>query len=121
MAGPFLIVPESTMRALAGWLVGAESVDTLWPPGPAIDYILRSSMVAYLWIGVNVLVAARNPEGNRVQIDIAIGGLFLFAVVTLVTGLVNDLPYYWFLGDFISTLIGAVLLFLFRPPKAQAE
>ena len=118
LAGPVLILPASWLRALSSWFAGSETVERLWPSGPMGDYIIRTSMVAYLWIGVILLVAAVNPERHRVQIDIAIGGLFLFSAVILVTGLMNGLPPMWFLGDFVSTLVAAVLLTVLRPGKA---
>lgn len=79
------------------------------------------SFVAWLWLGVVLLSAARDPVRHRTQIDLAIGGLFLLAVVCLVTGLTSGLPLMWPLGDGISALVGAVLLLIFRPRAVKAQ
>ncbi len=117
LAGPGLILPTSWWKAMAGWFLDGTTLDNLWPTSPVFDYGLRASMVAYLWIGVILLVAATDPEKHRVQINIAIGGLFLMAIVTFVAGNANGIPTVWFLGDAIPSLIGAVLLVAFRPGK----
>jgi hypothetical protein len=118
LAGPGLILPASWWKAMTGWVLDAATLDRLWTASPVFDYALRASMVAYLWIGVVLLVAATDPVKHRVQIDIAIGGLFLMAVVTFIAGYANGIPPMWFLGDVIPSLIGAGLLLAFRPGKA---
>ena len=117
LAGPGAILPTSWWKAMAGWFLDAATLDQLWPASPVFDYGLRVSMVVYLWIGVILLVAATDPEKHRVQIDIAIGGLLLLAIVTIVAGIANGIPTVWFLSDAIPSLIGAVLLTVFRPRK----
>ncbi len=117
LAGPGVILPTSWWKAMAGWFLDPAMVESLWPASPVFDYGFRASMVVYLWIGVILLVAATDPEKHRVQIDIAIGGLFLLAIVTFVAGIANSIPTVWFLGDAIPSLIGAVLLVAFRPRK----
>ena len=119
IAAPALLVPQSGLRAMGAWFVGWEQVEALWPAGPFFDYFLRMSLVAYLWIGVILVVAAVNPERHRTQIDIATGGLFLFALVAFVVGFGQGLPVGWFLGDAISTLAAAALLLALRLPKPQ--
>ena len=66
-----------------------------------------------------ILLCVSDPERYRPLIDIAIGGLLLLVVVCLAAGLINDMPARWFLGDSIPCLVGAVLLFLFRPPAVD--
>ena len=117
LAGPGLLLPTSWWMAMAGWFLDAATLDNLWPASPVFDYGLRASMVVYLWIGVILLVTATDPEKHRVQIDIAIGGLLLLAIVTIVAGIANGIPTVWFLSDAIPSLIGAVLLTVFRPRK----
>ena len=73
LAGPAIVLPASWLKDLVGWFVGTEQVETLWATGPLFDYVLRASMVAYLWIGVILVLAAVDPERHRTQIDIAIG------------------------------------------------
>ena len=118
LAGPALLMPSSWWRAMAEWFLEAEALRMLWPEGPVLDYAVRGMMAGFLWLGVILLLAATNPEKHRAQVDIAIGGLFLLALVTLVAGIVNGIPAWWFLGDAIPSLVGALLLLVLRPGKA---
>ena len=119
LAGAGLVIPCSWLRAMGGWFVGVEVVDSLWPDGALFEYALRASFVAWLWLGVVLLVAASNPAKHRAEIDVAIGGLFLLAAVCLVTGLVKGLPLFWPLGDAIPSLVGAALLLVLRPRASE--
>ena len=118
LAGPGLLLPEAWLRGMVAWFAGADTVDALWPAGPAVDYMFRASLVAYLWIGVVLLLAAKDPERSKTQIDLSICGMFLFAIVTFTSGILNDLPLWWFLGDSLFSLAGGVFLFLFKPVKS---
>ena len=120
LAGPALVIPISWLKGMGEWFVGAELVESLWPDGALFEYALRASFVAWLWLGVVVLVAASNPAKHRAEIDIATAGLFLVAVVCLVTGLVKGLPLFWPLGDAIPSLVGAALLLVLRPRATGA-
>lgn len=115
-----LVVPFSWFRAVGEWFIGGKAMEQYWPDGPLFEYATRVSLVAYLWIGVVLLVASRDPVRHRAQIDIATGALCLMAVVCLVTGLAKGLPLMWPLGDGISALVGAVLLLVLRPRAATA-
>ena len=117
LSAPMLILPASYWKTVASWFIGSEIVDALWPMEPVFDYALRTSMVAYLWIGAVLLLAATDPDRYRSQVDIAIGGLVLLAVICLAAGLLNAIPAWWFLGDSIPCLVGAILLFLLRPRR----
>jgi hypothetical protein len=105
---------------LFGQFAAPEVVEGLWPDGPVFDYVMRTGMAAYVWIGVVLLVAATNPVKHRSQIILAIVALALLAVVCYVTGSRNGLPPVWYLTDTISSLAGAVLLALLRPPKEES-
>ena len=120
LAGLGLVLPESSLKAVAGWLGGAETVQGSWPSAPLFGYTLRASLVAYLWIGVVLLLAAWDPVRHRVQIDVAIVGLFLMAIVCFIAGVANGIPAMWYLGDSLLSLLAAGLLFVFRPPKTKA-
>ena len=119
LAGVGLVVPESGLKAFAGWFAGAEDVKEFWPTAPLFGYVFRASLVAYLWIGVVLLVAAWDPTRHKVQIDIAIGGLLLMTIVCLITGMANRLPALWYLGDTFFSLVAAVLLVVFRPRRPK--
>lgn len=105
----------------AGWFFGVNPVDALWHAGPATDYILRTSMVETLWAGIGLLVAATNPEKQTTQVLIPIGGLLPLAIVTLAVGLANSRSPGWFLGDSVTSPLGAELLFAFRQAKARSR
>ena len=97
-----------------------EAVEKAWPTAPLFGYTFRASLVAYLWIGVVLLLTAWDPVRYRVQIDVAIVGLFLMAVVCFIAGVANGIPALWYLGDSLLSLLAAGLLFVFRPRKTKA-
>ena len=70
--------------------------------------------------GAVLLLAATDPEKYKSQVDIAIGGLLVLAVACLSAGLLNAIPTWWYLGDAVPCLVGAILLILFRPRRRQA-
>ncbi len=117
LAGFGIVLPEAWLKAMLSWLGGADRVEELWPTEALFVYALRASFVAYLWIGAVLLVAAANPTRHKTQINIAICGLSLTAVVCFVTGMTNGVPTLWYLGDSLFSLIGAVLLVAFRPKR----
>lgn len=114
LAGFALLMPDAWLKSAVGWFADAKTLEANWPDSPLFAYLLRTSFVAYLWIGSVLLVSAVNPTRYRTQIDIAIGGLFLMAVVCVVTGFTRDVPTLWFLGDAISCAVIAVLLVALR-------
>ena len=118
LAGPWLFMPAAWWQAMAGWFLDAETMEQFWPFAPAFDYVMRAMMAMSLWLGVILIVAARNPEKHRTQIDIAIGGLLLLAVVFPVAGAANGLPVWWYLGDTIFSAIAGVALLILRPNRA---
>ena len=120
LSGLLIVLPGSWFEEMVGWFVGEEAAGEIWPTGPMFDYLLRVSMAAYLWIGVVLLVAAGDPEKQKAQIDVAVGMLVVLAVVTLTAGLLNGLPWSWFLGDAIPCAVAALLIGVLRPRKAKS-
>ena len=121
LSGATVVLPESSLKDVTGWLVGAETVEEFWPAAPLFAYALRTSLLAYLWIGVVLLVAATNPVRHKVQIYIAIVGLFLLGVVCFVTGFSHGVPTSWYLIDTLFSLVAAGLLVAFRPGREKGQ
>ena len=121
LSGAMLVLPESPLKDAIGWFAGAETVEEFWSTAPLFAYALRTSLVAYLWIGVVLLVAATNPDRHKVQIYIAIVGLFLLAVVCFVTGFSHGVPTSWYLLDALFSLVAAALLVAFRPGREKRQ
>ena len=118
LAGVVIFLPEGWMRGLAGRFVEPETLAALWPSAPAVDYMLRASMVAYLWAGVTMLLAGANPEKYRTLIHLAIAMLLLLGATTFWAGQANGLPLWWYLGDSLFSIVVALLLVAFRPGGA---
>ncbi len=114
-----LVMPDGWLKTAVGWFGGAQPVEKFWPTAPLFGYVFRTSLVAYLWIGVVLLVAAWNPTRHKVQIDIAIGGLLLMAIVCFFTGITNGIPVWWYLGDSLFSLLAAILLAVFQPRRKK--
>ena len=119
LSGATVVLPESSLKDVTGWFVGAETVEEFWPAAPLFAYALRTSLLTYLWIGVVLLVAATNPVRHKVQIYIAIVGLFLLGVVCFVTGFSHGVPTSWYLIDTLFSLVAAGLLVAFRPRQKK--
>jgi len=115
LCGPMLVLPASCLRAITACFPGSENLDALWPVKPMYDYTLRTALVAYVWIGAGLLLAAADPDRHRSQINVAIGGLLLLSVVCLTAGPLNGVPPWWYLGDGVLSMIGAILLLVLRP------
>ena len=117
LTGFGIVLPEAGLKAMLSCFGGTDRAEELWPTGALFIYALRASCVAYLWIGAVLLVAAANPTRHKTQINIAICGLSLTAVVCFVTGMTNGVPTLWYLSDSLYSLIVAVLLVAFRPKR----
>ena len=121
LSGATFVLPESSLKDATSWLVGTEAVDEFWPSAPLFAYVVRTSLLAYLWIGAVLLVAATNPVRHKVQIHIAIVGLFLLGVLCFVIGVSHGVPTRWYLIDTLFSLIAAGLLVAFRPGRETRQ
>ena len=119
LCGPLLVMPELWLRAMGGFFVGAEALDSVWPEGALFGYMLRASLAAYLWIGIVLLVTALDPSKYRALVDVAICMLLLLAVVCTIAGITSGVPALFYLGDAVPSFVVAVLLLVFRPRKGE--
>ncbi len=114
-AGVFLSV--SQLKDLTGLFVSPGEVDSIWPEEALFDYLLRTSCIAYLWIGITFFIAAKDPSRYKVLVHLAIAGLLLFGVVCLAVGIKDQIPLRWYLGDSLLSFLGGILLIILRPRK----
>ena len=120
LCGPLLVMPESWLRAMGGLFVGAEALDSVWPETAHFGYVLRTSLAAYLWIGIVLLVTASDPRRYGRLVDVAICMLFLLTVVCIAAGITSGIPALFYLGDAVPSFVVAVLLLALRPRKQKA-
>lgn len=90
------------------------AMEQLWLDHPFFIYIYKLLGVFVLWIGIIFFVCAKDLVKYRAIIRGSIIGLFLFFIVSLLTGILTGLELQFFLVDSIFALLLAVLLCFFQ-------
>jgi len=113
-SAPAVVLPWSgIVRALE--VLGLQA-----PVGDAfVIYCVRLSSLAFALIGIFFLMLASDPLRYRPMLALAICGLWLMAAAALFTGWLAHMQPRWYLADFASCLIAAVLLLALRPRQVE--
>lgn len=121
LCGVLLLLPQSWLDAVAGLFIPAETLESIWPEGALFGYAVRTSLAAYLWIGIILLVTASDPSRYGRLVDVAVCMFFVLAAVCLVAGITSGIPPLFYLGDAVPSFIVAGLLLVLRAWKAEVR
>jgi len=112
---PATVLPWSTMGHCLGILgLGVLTDD------PLVVYCVRLSALGFALIGAFFLVLATNPVRYRPMLVLAVCGLWLMAAAAFVTGWLTDMWPRWYLVDFATCSIAALLILVLWPRQAEA-
>ena len=90
------------------------AMEQLWLDHPFFIYIYKLLGVFVLWIGIIFFLCAKDLAKHRSIIRGSLIGLFLFFIVSLLTGILTGLALQFFLVDSIFAFFLAVLLYFFQ-------
>ncbi len=85
-------------------------MEYLWSDEPFFIYTYKLLGVFVIWMGMVLFVASKDLVKHRSMIRASILGLFLFFIVSLLTGFATGLSLKFFLVDSVFSL---VLIFIF--------
>jgi uncharacterized membrane protein len=110
-----LILPLSTWESIAKFF-GIESI----PASPLVPYLLRVMTATYAVVGVFFLILAFRPMDYGIMVPFSGLSAVVLGVVCVITGLTEEMPALWYLGDGLSCALMGLLIVLFWQ-KAKSE
>lgn len=86
----------------------------LWSDQPFFIYNYKALAVFVIWVGIILFICSKDIVRHRPLIRGSIFALFVFFLVTLLTGILTCLGLRFFLVDSIFSLILIVLLYIIQ-------
>jgi len=113
--GVWGFLPLKTMNSLAGAWGGLMGDEIELSGSPLLIYVARILLMPGLVLGLFLAIAALNPVRYAVIVTLTTVLLGAWVVFVPVAGLMTGVPFRWYAWDFVPSLIGFVLLLVFRP------
>lgn len=101
------VMPESWMEKIAKEL----TIDP-FPSHPLTFYLARNLSLIYGFVGVGVLVIASDLVRYRPMVNMLAYGTMAFGILQIVCDGMSAMPWWWTLGEGLSTLGGGVCIYL---------
>ena len=100
------VMPESWMVKIAKAL----TIDP-FPSSPLTFYLARNLSLIYGFVGAGVLVIASDLDRYRPLVRLLAIGTMAFGVLQLVCDGMSAMPWWWSVGEGLSTLGGGILMY----------
>jgi len=100
------VMPNGWMIEIAGWL----GIDP-FPESPLTFYLARNLSLIYGYVGVFLLVIARDLPRYRPLVWWAAVGTISFGVMQWVADSMSGMPAWWTWGESGTTFLGGILLY----------
>jgi hypothetical protein len=85
------------------------------PEASAFLHLARSSSILVLGVGIFYIVLARNPVRHWDKVPFAGMGAILFGIAVGISGLVHELPPFYYVKDSVITLVcGSLIVIQWR-------
>jgi len=112
-----VFLPTAWLQAMVDWcarLFDMEPFSPFW-------YGVRTVLLVFLGVAWMFFVAARDPERHRDFIHAVMLALAAWVILCPVFGLGAGVPFLWYMGDSVSSLIVLVLLLALYPRRPGAR
>ncbi len=112
-----VFLPTAWLEAMMDWcarLVGMEPFSPFW-------YGFRTVLLVFVGVAWMFFVAARDPERHRDFMHAVMLALAAWVVLCPVFGYGAGVPFLWYMGDSVSSLIVLALLLALYPRRRVAE
>ena len=108
-------LPTAWLKAMMNWWARLIGEGELAPFSPMFWYGFRAIYLVFLGVAWMCFAAARDPERHRDFIHAVMLTLAAWVILCPVFGHGAGLPFLWYMGDSISSLILLVLFFVLYP------
>ena len=112
-----VFLPTAWLEAMMNWwarLAGMEPFSPFW-------YGFRAVLLVFLGVAWMFFAAARDPERHRDFIHAVMLALAAWVILCPVFGHGAGVPFLWYMGDSVSSLIALVLLWALYPRRRGAD